>query len=83
MSFTIKYYSHGILRVTHKDIPAYKHDNMLRIPDFTALVPLFSSRVIEALQRSEWRIVYSDMLQADLYDRKGNPIGSLTANWSN
>lgn len=82
MTFKIDLHQDGILRKTWLYMPAYKHKNMLRIPDFSYLSPLLAPNIRHALQRSEWKIVCSDTLRADLLDRKGKPIGSLFATWS-
>ena len=83
MTFRVQIYSHGILRQTHNAVPAYKHANMARIPDYSKLAPSLAPAVRAALQRATWEIVCSDTLRADLTDRKGRPIGTLIANWSN
>lgn len=82
MAFKIELHQNGIRRKTWQDIPAYKHKNMLRIPDFSYLSSSLAPNIRQALQCSEWQIVYSDTLRADLLDRKGKPIGSLFATWS-
>lgn len=81
MAFKITLSQNGLTRKTWHDIPAYKHDNMLRIPDFAVLGPSLAPKEREALQRGEWSIVCSDMLRADLTDKKGKPLGTLFANW--
>lgn len=79
--FTVEYHSHGLLRQTYNDIQPYKHKNMWRIPDFEALVPYLAPKVRQALQRSTWSMECSDMLRADLFDKRGKPIGTLFARW--
>jgi len=80
--FTVQFHSCGVLRTTFNDIPAYKHSNMLRLPDFAVLAPSLAPAVRQALQRGQWEIVCSDVLRADLTDKKGKPIGSLIARWN-
>jgi len=79
--FTIRFHSGGLLRKTFHDIPSYNHSNMWRIPDFGILAPSLAPGVRQALQRTEWKQEFSDVLRADLFDKKGKPIGSLFAHW--
>lgn len=80
--FTVQYHNGGILRQTLNDIPAYKHKNMLRIPDFSVLAPSLTPQLRQALQRATWEIECSDVLRVDLTDKRGRPIGSLFARWN-
>lgn len=79
--FTIKLYSDGLLRRTIESVPAYKHANMWRLPDFAALAPHLTDTVRQALQRATWEYGASDLLQAKLTDKRGRDIGSITAQW--
>lgn len=79
--FTVQFHSGGVLRQTCNGVPAYDHRGMLRIPNYAVLAPSLAPRVREALQRANWEQVYSDLLKADLRDRRGRPIGTLTAQW--
>ena len=80
--FTVQFHSGGVLRQTYNGVPAYNHRGMLRIPNYVVLAPSLAPRVREALQRASWEQVCSDVLEADLRDRRGRPIGTLTARWA-
>ncbi len=77
--FTVRFHSGGRLVQTYNAVPAYDHRGMLRIPNYAVLAPSLAPRVREALQRASWEQVCSDVLKADLHDRRGRPIGTLTA----
>jgi hypothetical protein len=79
--FTITHQANGLARTLAKNVPAYAHANMWRIPNFASLAPNLSAKLASALQRSSWDQCASDVLRADLTDRNGKPIGTIFAKW--
>ena len=79
--FTIIHQANGRSRTLAKNVPAYAHANMWRIPDFAALAPSLSAKLVSALQRSSWDQCTSDVLRTDLKDRNGKPMGTIFAKW--
>ena len=79
--FTITHQVNGRSRTLAKNVPAYAHANMWRIPDFAALAPNLSTKLVSAMQRSSWDQCTSDMLRSDLMDKNGKPMGTIFARW--
>lgn len=79
--FQVSLHHAGGIRFKLENIPAYKHANMWRIPDFSALAPHLNETVRTALQRATWDYAASDTLRADLTDKRGRPMGALIAQW--
>ena len=79
--FDVTMNANGIPRSIDPACPAYKHANMWRIPDFQALSPRLIERERQALQRATWEQCASDLLKADLTDKRGKPIGTIFARW--
>lgn len=80
--FTLTYQVSAIGNVIARNVPPYRHENMMRIPDFGELAKLpVPKHVLQALQRSTWEQVASDMLRADLVSKAGKPLGAIFAQW--
>lgn len=81
--FTVEYHRNGIKRASASNVLPYDQKGMWRIPSFSELsaklnVPAY---VLQALQRTTWDMAASDVLRADLTDKRGRPIGALIARW--
>jgi len=81
--FTVEYQRDGIRRAVARNVLPYGQKAMWRIPSFPDLaakldVPAY---VMQALQRTTWDMAASDVLRADLTDKRGRPIGALIARW--
>lgn len=81
--FTVEYHRDGIKRAIATNVMPYGQKAMWRIPSFPDLSSRFSVPVyvMQALQRTSWDMVASDVLRADLTDKRGRPIGALIARW--
>jgi len=81
--FTVEYHRNGLKRASASGVLPYSQKAMWRIPSFPNLstklkVPAY---VLTALQRTGWDMSASDVLRADLTDKRGRPIGAIIARW--